>query len=128
MTIHGGALTVREKERWPQGGKFRGENKKGRCLSWQRPSNIALRILILGLFTNLLLRPLPGQGLLDAHLRARLQIVGVALDLLDDVFRLNFALEATQGALNALALLQSNFSQPNSPPNLAKDGHPVSVT
>jgi hypothetical protein len=24
--------------------------------------------------------------------------------------------------------LQSNFSQPNSPPNLAKDGHPVSVT
>lgn len=75
--------------------------------------------LILGLFADFLLCPLASQSLLDAHLSARLQIVRVTLHFLDDVFRLNFALEATQGALDGLAFLQSNFSQPKSPPNPA---------
>jgi hypothetical protein len=79
--------------------------------------------LVFGFFANLLLRPLAGQRLLNAKLGARLQIVGVTLHFLDDVFRLNFALEATQGALNGLALLQSDLSQPKSPPNSAEKGY-----
>jgi len=82
-----------------------------------------LESLIFGLFANLLLCPLTGQSLLHAELGARLQIVGMTLDFLNDVFRLNFALEATQGAFNGLALLQSNFSQTKSPPNPAIIGH-----
>jgi hypothetical protein len=79
--------------------------------------------LIFGLFANLLLCPLTSQSLLYAELRARLQIVGMTLDFLNDVFRLNFALEPTQGALNGLAFLQSNFCQTKSPPNPATNGH-----
>jgi hypothetical protein len=47
----------------------------------------------------------------------------MTLDFLNDVFRLNFALEATQGALNGLAFLQSDFCQTKSPPNPAIIGH-----
>lgn len=81
---------------------------------WQRPW---LKYLILGFLANFLLCPLASQSLLYAKLGARLQIVGMTLDFLNDVFRLNFALEATQGALNGLAFLQSNFCQTKSPPN-----------
>jgi len=79
--------------------------------------------LLFGLFANLLLCPLASQSLLYAELGAWLQIVGMTLDFLNDVFRLNFALEATQGALNGLAFLQSDFCQTKSPPNPAINGH-----
>ena len=46
---------------------------------------------------------------------ARLQVVGVTLHFLNDVFRLNLALEAAQGVLQGLALLQSNFCQTHHP-------------
>jgi hypothetical protein len=36
---------------------------------------------------------------------ARFQVKGVTLDLLDDVFLLHFAFEATKGTLQRLALL-----------------------
>jgi hypothetical protein len=38
----------------------------------------------------------------------------------NDVFRLNLALEPTQGVLDRLTLLQSNFCQNSSPPNQNK--------
>ncbi len=88
---------------------------KAKAAAWgQRPE--LEQKLILGLFANLLLCPLTSQSLLYAELGAWLQIVGMTLDFLDDVFRLNFALEATQGALNGLAFLQSNFCQTNHHP------------
>ena len=40
--------------------------------------------------------PLSRQGLLRSALRARLQVIRVALHFSDDVFRLNLALEATK--------------------------------
>jgi hypothetical protein len=61
--------------------------------------------------------------LLYAELRAGLQIVGMTLYFLNNVFRLNFALEAAKGALYRLTFLQSNFSQTKSPPNPAINGH-----
>ena len=81
---------------------------------WQRPG---WEHLIFGLFANLLLGSLTSQSLLYAELRARLQIVGMTLHFFNDVFRLNFALEPSQGAFNRLALLQTNFCQTKSPPN-----------
>jgi hypothetical protein len=41
----------------------------------------------------------------------------VALNLFDNVFLLDFALEAAQGVFERLALLQSNFGQTDTPPN-----------
>src|SRR5205823_10101739 len=52
-----------------------------------------------------------GQCLLHSALRARFQVKGVTLHFLYDVFRLNLAFEPTQGILDRLAFLQSNFCQ-----------------
>jgi hypothetical protein len=49
--------------------------------------------------------PLPRQCLLGTALITRLQIEGVLLDVLDDVFLLNLSLKPTEGALNGLAFL-----------------------
>jgi hypothetical protein len=54
---------------------------------------------LIRLFPNLLAGTLSRQGLFDPALRARLQVKGVALHFLDDVFRLIFALEATEGTI-----------------------------
>ena len=43
--------------------------------------------------------------------RARFQAKGVTLHFLNDVFHLNLAFEPTQGILDRLAFLQSNFCQ-----------------
>jgi hypothetical protein len=82
-----------------------------------------METLIFGLFANLLLCPLTSQSLLYAELCAGLQIVGMTLDFLNDIFRLNFALKAAKSALDGLALLQSDFCQTKSPPNPAINGH-----
>jgi hypothetical protein len=46
----------------------------------------------------------------------------VTLDLLDDVFLLNLALEAAQCVLEGLALLEPNFCQTNNTPKLVPSG------
>jgi hypothetical protein len=78
----------------------------------------AALVLIL-LFSRFFAAAFAGQRLFQALLFARLQIKGVTLDLFDDVFRLHLALEAPQCVLQRLALLQSNFCQKLTPPNLA---------
>jgi hypothetical protein len=49
-------------------------------------------------FANLLPSTLSRQGLFDSALCAGLEVEGVALHLLNDVFRLNLTLEATESA------------------------------
>jgi hypothetical protein len=51
------------------------------------------------------------QSLLQSPLLARLQVVRVTLHCPNNVLGLNFALEPTEGILQRLALLQSNFRQ-----------------
>jgi hypothetical protein len=48
---------------------------------------------------------------------AGLQVKGVALNLLDNVFLLHFALETTQRVLERFTLLKSNFRQTDTPPD-----------
>jgi hypothetical protein len=79
---------------------------EGRCLA-----AAALDCNSIRLFTTLFSSTFSRQGFLHALLLARLQVEGVTPDLLDDVFLLHFALEATKGILQRLALLQSNFRQ-----------------
>ena len=54
---------------------------------------------LFGFFANLLSSTLSRQGLLHPALCARLQAEGVALHFLNDVFRLNLALESTESVL-----------------------------
>jgi hypothetical protein len=53
------------------------------------------------LFPDTLLR----QGLLHPTFCSRFQVIGMALDLFDDVFRLHLALESPQGTLDGLTVL-----------------------
>ena len=54
---------------------------------------------------NLLTVPLTCQGFLHALLLAGLQVKGVALNFLDDVFLLHLALETAKSILKGLTLL-----------------------
>jgi hypothetical protein len=65
----------------------------------------AARILLVLLLARFLTTAFPRQSFLCPFLLARLQVVGVSLDLLDDIFLLHFALETAQGALQRFALL-----------------------
>jgi hypothetical protein len=57
----------------------------------------------------------PCQRRFDSLLLARLQIVGVPFDVLDDVLIQDLSLEAAQRAFQALAIVKPNFCQRNSP-------------
>src|SRR6266849_3629331 len=75
------------------------------------PKCCKLIVLFANLFSSTLLR----QSLLHPASLARLQVVGVTLHFLDDIFRLNLAFEPTQGVLQRFTLLQSNFCQTHHP-------------
>src|SRR5262249_41640436 len=70
---------------------------------------------LIRLSANLFPGTLSRQSLLQSPPLARLQVVGVTLHFLNDVFGLNLALEATQGILQRLTFLQSNFCQADHP-------------
>ena len=76
--------------------------------------------LIRLLATLLLALPLPGERLLGTSLVARLHVEGVLLDLLDDVFLLDLALEAPESALNRLVVGNLDLGQPVAPPSVAR--------
>jgi hypothetical protein len=63
------------------------------------------------LFARLFSGTLPRQSLLHPSLLARLQVEGVTLHFLNNVFAYYLFLETTKGILQRLALLQSNFCQ-----------------
>jgi hypothetical protein len=68
-------------------------------------------------FPSFLARPLAGQRSLHSLLLAGLQVKGVALNLLNNVFLLHFTLEAAQSVLEGLTLLKPDFCQTDTPPN-----------
>ena len=63
------------------------------------------------LLADFLAITLTGERFFDALLFTRLQIKGVTLDLLDDVFRLHFTFKATEGIFKGLTFLNSNLCQ-----------------
>ena len=59
-----------------------------------------------------------GQCLFDAFFLAGLQIEGVFLDFLNDVFLLNFAFETPERIFDGFAFLNADFSQSIHPPSV----------
>src|SRR5262245_48692918 len=72
--------------------------------------------LLLQLAPELLAIPLTGERLLGSALVARLQVKGVLLDVLDDVFLLNLPFETPECALDRFALLDLHFCHYNHTP------------
>jgi hypothetical protein len=70
---------------------------------------VVLWVLLLQLASELLTVALTRQSLFGSALVPWLQIEGVLLDVLDDVFLLDLPLEATEGTLDGLALLNLDF-------------------
>jgi hypothetical protein len=68
-------------------------------------------------FTRFFPSPFASQSSLDTLFLAGLQVKGVALNLLNNVFLLHLALEAAQSILEGFSLLQSYFSQLDTPPD-----------
>lgn len=56
--------------------------------------------VLFGLAPHLLAAAFPRQGLLCAAFVSRFQIIGMLLDILDDIFLLDFPLETTKRALD----------------------------
>ena len=74
------------------------------------------RSVLLQFASEFLPIPLARERLLGPALVSRLQIEGVFLDVLDDVFLLHLPLEASEGAFNRFALLNLHFSHKQSHP------------
>src|SRR5579863_719714 len=72
---------------------------------------------LLALSTLLLPRALSGERLFRTTLVPGLEVEGVFLDVLDDVFLLHFPLEAAKRAFNRLAFLNLYFCQDQTPPS-----------
>ncbi len=68
-------------------------------------------------FTSFLAAAFACQCFLDTLFLARLQVKGVALYLLDNVFLLHLTLETPQRVLEGLTLLKSYLRQLTTPPN-----------
>jgi hypothetical protein len=93
-----------------------------RCIKGKRAATrggAALYRLVL-LFPSFFPAAFARQCFLHALLLARLQIKGVALNLLDYVLLLHLALEPAQCIFKGLALLQSDFCQRNYTPKLVQ--------
>ena len=82
-----------------------------------RPGKERPSIELVLFFARLLASTLASESSLDTLFLTGLQVKGVALDLLDNVFLLHLALETTQRILERLALLKPHFCQTHTPPN-----------
>ena len=68
-------------------------------------------------FACLFSSSLASKSGLNTLFLAGLQVKGVALDLLDNVFLLHLTLETAQSVLEGFTLLKSNFCQTDTPPD-----------
>jgi len=92
-------------------------NMVGARLSRAAPGRSGPLLLLVLFFASLLAGSFASECGLHTLFLAGLQVKGVALDLLDNVFLLHLALEATQSILEGFALLKPNFCQTDTPPN-----------
>src|SRR5512144_3234305 len=95
--------------RWPAPGRRRRPPGAKRLKAKHLPREPVGPALV-ALAAQLLAAAFAGQGLLGPALVAGLQVEAVLLDVLDDVFLLNLALEAAEGVLDRLAFLNLDLS------------------
>ena len=89
----------------------------GGQIKQSRPGSERPFIALVLFLACLLASSLASQRSFYTLLLAGLQVKGVALDLLDNVFLLHLTLEATKSVLEGLTLLKSNFCQTYTPPD-----------
>jgi hypothetical protein len=85
-----------------------------------RPEEEETHRLLIQFFTSFFPAAFARERFFDTLSFAGLQVKGVALNLLDDVFLLHLALETTQRVLEGLTLLKSYFRQLTTPPNSSR--------
>src|SRR5262245_12895856 len=95
----------------PQSRRLNGSSTRGRSCGGSAP-----RGNLVGLAPLLLAGTFAGQGLLGAPFVAGLQIKGVFLDVLDDVFLLDLSLETAERAFDGLAFLDADFCHGSNTP------------
>ena len=81
----------------------------------ERPNRIGPSVLLTPLLFPEAFTRKSGLG---ATLFSRLHVIAVALDLFDDVFRLDLALEPPESVLQRFAFLNNHFRHAYSPPFL----------
>jgi hypothetical protein len=89
----------------------------GGQIEQSRPGTERLIPALILFLACLLAGPLAGQRSLYTLLFAGLQVEGVALNLLDNVFLLHLALKAAQSILEGFTLLKPYFCQTDAPPD-----------
>jgi hypothetical protein len=83
----------------------------------ERPFTAFSSVALVLFFARFLTSSLARKSSFHALFLAGLQVEGVALDLLDNVFLLHLALETAQSVLEGFSLLKSYFCQTDTPPN-----------
>jgi hypothetical protein len=89
----------------------------GGQIEQSRPGKERLFAALILFFARFLASSLASKSRLDTLFLAGLQVEGVALDLLDNVFLLHLALETAQSVLEGFTLLKSYFCQTDTPPD-----------
>jgi hypothetical protein len=92
-------------------------NRDGGRIEQGRPGKERPCAALVLFFSRFFTRTLASQRSFHTLFLAGLQVKGVTLDLLDDVFLLHLALETAKSVLEGFALLKSYFSQTETPPN-----------
>jgi hypothetical protein len=87
-----------------------------RILSWNSIGRYLVRVGLFCFAPEFLAIPLSRQRLLRSSFIPRLQIKGMLLDILDDVFLLDLPLEPAESAFNRFALLDFDFSHATNTP------------
>jgi hypothetical protein len=94
-----------------------GSTRWGPDLSRAAPGRSGPSTLLVLFFARFLASTLASEGCFYTLFLAGLQVKGVALNLLDNVFLLHLALETAQRVLEGFTLLKSYFCQTDTPPN-----------
>jgi hypothetical protein len=92
------------------------QSRSGKSGSFLLNPHCSYASLIL-LFARFLASSLASESRLYTLLFAGLQVKGVSLDLLDNVFLLHLPLEAAQSILEGFSLLKPYFCQTDTPPD-----------
>jgi hypothetical protein len=87
---------------------------------WAAAGKATTHRLSVLLLTSLFPAAFACEGFLDTLFLAGLQVKGVALNLLDNVFLLHLALETSQRVFEGFTLLKSDFRQLTTPPNSSR--------
>ena len=111
-------FTTKKKPRYQN--DSRGILKDGREKKWVTAEEEETHRLLILFFSSFFPTAFACERFLDTLFFAGLQVKGVALNLLDDVFLLHLTLKTSQRVFEGFPLLKSDFRQLTTPPNSSR--------